>query len=334
MFHQSFSTFEWRLWAGGNISQFLRSPEANDEITPRHHRRRKSLLKRLEEQQRELKQLSFEGLPQLQQSNDIEEEGSGCNDSFPHALDDQDGADNDNETLNSCPVTPSASCPHNDGDGLDSPLTHPPRTVTVRAGDLHVVSTPRAQNRKNRIRLFSFGDFSTICSDKEETSKGVAENEDLTVEEDPTAAAATLNHDEWEIETAVTYPPKTIMLVSNNDPLDAIATPRRRAQRHYSSDLSSCSLLQHQQLPVLPKFDTDDEYYEPLCKLFGVKDDAEEDEDHIPHVMSSPAFHAGDDDEDDDDDDDFPYAEIRDIREHFNENGSCPGRTNTDVSCF
>jgi hypothetical protein len=304
MFRQSLSPFEWRLWGSGDILQRLRSHETN--------RPRQTLAKRLEEQQRELQQLSSsEDLPHgPQRSNDVDEEDSGCNDSFPHALDDQDGANVDIETLSSCPVTPSASCSHNDGDELDSPITHPPRTVTVRAGDLHVVLTPKIANSMKCKKFLSFGDSSTISTDSGAISEGSAD--DLSVEEDwVTAAAATLNHDEWEIEsfaTAATYPPTTITFLPNN-PVDAMATPRRsRMHRHCYSDLSSSTCCQYQkQFPALPTLDTHDEYYKPLYKS-DMKDEAEEDEDQIPHAMSPNSFA----DDDDDDTADLPYAEIKD----------------------
>ena len=86
----------------------------------------------------------------------------------------QHDVDLTSNSLNSCPET------HDDGDLLaypDSPMTHPPRTVIVRTGDLHDITTPRTKNSRYRKRLFSI-DFSTICTEREETSLG--EEEDLS----------------------------------------------------------------------------------------------------------------------------------------------------------
>ena len=192
-------------------------------------RRKLSLAQRLEEQDRRLKQLSFEGLPlsmQLKHQPKVNKDASNNR----LTEDDVDAASN---SLNSCPAT------HDDGDLLcpDSPMTHPPRTVTFRTGDLHEITMPRTKNSRYRKRLFSI-DFSTICTEREETSLG--EEEDLSEEEEDGSAASFGEEDygedgddeggeeEWKSSEAFsisTYPPRSIMLF--RDHLDAIATPHR-----------------------------------------------------------------------------------------------------------
>eukprot|EP00985_Skeletonema_marinoi_P033945 scaffold42675_cov183-Skeletonema_marinoi.AAC.3 len=103
----------------------LRKP---NEVSPRQ--RRKSLAQRLEEQDRELQQLSFEEVPFGLQHHSKSKDEDAC----PHMLDQEDIGNN---SLNSCPATLSASGALDDEDLLDSPMTHPPRTVIVRLGDLH-----------------------------------------------------------------------------------------------------------------------------------------------------------------------------------------------------
>lgn len=326
-------------------------------------RRKLSLAQRLEEQDRRLKQLSFEGLPlpmQLKHQPKVNKDVSNnC-----LTEDDVNVASN---SLNSCPAT------HDDGDLLaypDSPMTHPPRTVIVRTGDLHEITTPRTKNSRYRKRLFSI-DFSTICTEREETSLG--EEEDLSEEEENASAASFGDEDyggggdneggdEWESSETVsisTYPPRSIMLF--RDHLDAIATSHRnRMDRSYSDLSSNCSsngkhtsLPQKQAFPSLPKLAESElltqEEYEPLRKpdvtaetedddedqiphamCWAYREETDEDEDqNIPHVMSCPDMLG--DSEDEDDYFDFHYAKthapVRSIGII-----SCPGRMLTDSS--
>jgi hypothetical protein len=344
MFHQSFDPFGRRFDA----------PLRRVEGSPRH--KRKSLAKRLEEQERELMQLSFEELPfgLHEQRMNRERLTHQRNESCPHFLDQNDAvavdehskiscptippADAANTSLNSCPETLSASGPCDDGDHnlLDSPMTYPPRTVVVRPGDIYAVATPKMKNSMHRKRLFSLGDYSTICSDpnNDDDDDNEEEEECISIKDDPTADAPSFNQDDfdvWEVQSfgsAVTYPPRTITLTESK--VDVIATPRRpRTHRTYSDLSSSTCTKTVKHLPSLPNLETHDEYYEPLYKYDLYDDTVDQDEDQIPHVMSSPNFFADDDDEDDNSD--FPYAELNGIRTQLcsDEGGSCPGRTST-----
>eukprot|EP00985_Skeletonema_marinoi_P018036 scaffold10020_cov161-Skeletonema_marinoi.AAC.22 len=234
----------------------------------------------------------------------------------------QDQKDVGNNSLNSCPATLSASGAMDDEDLLDSPMTHPPRTVIIRTGTFWT-TTPRKKNSIYRKRLFSI-DFSTICTEREEEDEGLlGEEEDLSVEEE-----TSVDHndddddddyekeeddgnnddddtdDEWDdTATFSTYPPTSIMLVPNNH-LDAIATPHRsRMYRGYSDLSSTCSSHGHNSslppLPLLtppkleePKFWAQDEYE-------SLDDETDEDEDQIPHLMSCPDILGDSEDEDD-----------------------------------
>lgn len=305
--------------------------ESPQEISPppRYPTRKKTLAKRLEEQERELQLLSLEELPHGPQVSN-NDEGSDRHDSCPHhMLDDQEeDVDNANESFNSCPARLSAigRLAQEDGGSLDSPMTHPPLTVVVRASDPRV-ATPRTKNSMDRKKLFSFEDFSTICSDNGETSECAADKEDLSLKEDTTVAAvaaadANLNRDESEIKscaTAATYPPTTIMFVPNSS-IDTIATPCRRTHRLSYSDLSNSMCSHLQQFPALPNLDKEDDDCELLSNS-DIEDETEEDDDQIPHVMFSPFVVT--DDDDDDDTDDFLYAEINGIHDHF---ALCQGR--------
>eukprot|EP00984_Skeletonema_dohrnii_P010307 scaffold4002_cov126-Skeletonema_dohrnii-CCMP3373.AAC.2 len=324
----------------------LRKPK---EVSPRQ--RRKSLAQRLEEQDRELQQLSFEEVPfGLQHQSKLKDEYS-C----PHMLDQEDVGNN---SLNSCPATLSASGALDDEDLLDSPMTHPPRTVIVRTGDLHGITTPRKKNSIHRKRLFSI-DFSTICTEREEEDEGLlGEEEDLSVEEDTSVDRNddddddhekddddddddNDDDDEWDdTATFSTYPPTSIMLVPNNH-LDAIATPHRsRMYRGYSDLSSTCSSHGHNSsfppLPLLslPKLEEPElwaqDEYGPLYKP-DEDDETDEDEDQIPHVMSCPDM-LGDSEEDEDDVSDLPYAESHSLYVHSIESASCPGRLFTEGS--
>ena len=328
-------------------------------------RRKLSLAKRLEEQDRRLKQLSFEGLPpsmQLRHQPKVDKDVANSR----LAEDDVDAASN---SLNSCPAT------HDDGDLLachDSPMTHPPRTVIVRTGDIHEITTPRTKNSRYRKRLFSI-DFSTICTEREETSLG--EEEDLPEEEEDASAASFGEEDygedgddeggeeEWESSEAFsisTYPPRSIMLFRDHLK-NAIATSHRnRMDRSYSDLSSNCSsngkhssLSKKQAFPSLPKLAESElltqEEYEPLRKPDVTAETEDDDEDQIPHAMSWAYREETDEDEeqniphvmscpdilgdseDEDDYFDFHYAETHapvlsiDII-------SCPGRMLTDSS--
>lgn len=336
MFSQSFKPFR--------MDVPLRKP---NEVSPRQ--RRKSLAQRLEEQDRELQQLSFEEVPFGLQHQSKSKDEYSC----PPMLDQEDVGNN---SLNSCPATLSASGALDDEDLLDSPMTHPPRTVIVRTGDLHGIATPRKKNSIHRKRLFSI-DFSTICTEREEEDEGLlGEEEDLSVEEDPSVDRnddVDDDHekgedddnnddddDEWDdTATFSTYPPTSIMLVPNNH-LDAIATPHRsRMYRGYSDLSSTCSSHGHNSsflpLPLLtlpkleePEFWAQDEYG-PLYKP-DEDDETDEDEDQIPHVMSCPDILG--DSEDEDDISDLPYAESHSLYVHSIESASCPGRLITEGS--
>jgi len=345
MFHQSFNPFV-------RLDIPLRMPK---EISPRQ--RRKTLARRLREQDRALQRLSYayEDLPPemlLPKSNDVQEESSDRPDdsSCPHMLDEEDA----NDSLNSCPVTISASGPKDDGDLLDapdSPLTYPPRTVMVRTVDPHAKSTPRTKNGLRRKRIFST-DFSTICFERGETSdaeQSLGEDDVSSVEDDHSASS--FDHqdddDEWEWDetatfgTAATYPPRlSIMLLPDNQ-LDVIATPHRsRTYRSYS-DLSNSSFQEQissrppQPFPTLPKLKeaqlwAHDEFYgEPLYKV-DLTDETDDDDDDqfIPHVMSCPDIFG--DTEDEDDISDIPFdPETRAIIVHFIGSASCPPRLST-----
>jgi len=286
----------------------LRKPK---EVSPRQ--RRESLAQRLEEQDRELQQLSFEEVPFGLQHQSKSKDGDSC----PHMLDQKDVGNN---SLNSCPATLSASGAMDDEDLLDSPMTHPPRTVIIRTGDFHGTTTPRKKNIIYRKRLFSI-DFSTICTEREEGDEGLlGEEEDLSVEEETSVDHNDDDDDDYEKEeddgnndddedewddtaTFSTYPPTSIMLVPNNH-LDAIATPHRsRMYRGYSDLSSTCSSHGHNSslppLPLLtppkleePKFWAQDEYE-------SLDDETDEDEDQIPHLMSCPDILGDSEDEDD-----------------------------------
>ncbi len=134
MFHQSYNPF-------ARLDLPFRMPKPK-EASPRVRRNRKSLAQRLEEQDRKLQQLSSEELPFVMQHQSKDEEDFEIN----------------NNSLNSCPPTicaPQDDCDLLELDYPDSPMTHPPRTVIVRAGGLK----PRKKNSAQR--LFSI-DFSTI----------------------------------------------------------------------------------------------------------------------------------------------------------------------------
>lgn len=290
--------------------------------------RRKSLAQRLEEQDRKLQQLSFEGLPFGQQHQSKDEEDVA-----------------DNNSLNSCP--PTICVPQDNCDLLDypdSPMTHPPRTVIVRTGDPNDHPTPRRKNRGHRSLSI---DFSTICTDRgEDTSLG--EEEDLSEEEDESVTSFDLDNDEdndedgddgWdEAATFSTYPPTSIMFVHNH--LDVIATPQRSRTLRSCSDLSgSFSSLGHNAFPpkqpslAFPKLEEpelqaqDEDEYESSYKL-DVDEETDED-DGIPHVMSCPEICGDEDDEDDFFD--FPLESYA-ILEHSIETISCPGRLLTNAS--
>lgn len=310
--------------------------------------RRKSLAQRLEEQDKRLKQLSFEGLPLSMQ---LKHQSKVNKDVIYNRLteDDVDAASN---SLNSCPAT------HDDGDLLaypDSPMTHPPRTVIFRTGDLHEITTPRTKNCRYRKRLFSV-DFSTICTEREETSLG--KEDDVSKEEEDANTASFGDEDygedgddeggddEWESSEAFsisTYPPRSIMLF--RDHLDAIATPNRNMMYRSYSDLSSncssngkhSSLSKKQAFPSLPKLaesellthvtaetEDDDEDQIPHAMSWAYREETDEDEDqNIPHVMSCPDMLG--DSEDEDDYFDFHYAETHAPVLSI-EMISCPGR--------
>eukprot|EP00986_Skeletonema_menzelii_P009144 scaffold4074_cov149-Skeletonema_menzelii.AAC.4 len=359
MFHQSYNPF-------GRIDLPFPMPK---EVSPRG--RRKSLAKRLEEQDRRLKQLSFEGLPlAMQRLHQSKEEDDVANNS----LTEDDVANN---SLSSCPP-PTLSASHDDGVLLacpDSPMTHPPRTVIVRTGDPHDVPTPRTKNSRHRKRFFSL-DFSTICTEREETSLGAEEELSLSEEEDQSAASFDHNEDdcgedgdndnaddEWESSTTFTlstYPPRSITLVQNH--LDAMATPHRNRMYRSCSDLSSncssdgkfSSLPPKQVFPSLPKLAEQlviQEEYESLHKpevtaeteedddqiphamSWVYREETDEDEEqNIPHVMSCPEKIFGDSEDDEDDIFDLPYAETHAMPVRSIDIVSCPGRMLTDSS--
>eukprot|EP00984_Skeletonema_dohrnii_P005673 scaffold2001_cov79-Skeletonema_dohrnii-CCMP3373.AAC.4 len=240
----------------------LRKPK---EISPRQ--RRKSLAQHLEEQDRELQQLSFEEVPFGLQHQSKSKDG----DSRPHMLDQEEICNN---SLNSCPTTLSALGALDDEDLLDSPT----------------ICTEREEEDEDEGLLDEEEDLSV----EEDTSvdRNDDDDDDHEKEEDDDN-----NDDDDDDEWDDTYPPTSIMLVPNNH-LDAIAKPRSRMYRGYSDLSSTCSSHGHNSslptLPLLtlpklgePKFWAQDEY------------ETDEDEDQIPHLMSCPDILGDAEDEDD-----------------------------------